>query len=365
MEMNRREFVKAGACAALAGTKGPSQANSYLIGAYYFPNFHVDARNEQVHGKGWTEWELLKRGEPKFPGHQQPKRPAWGYEDEAAPHVFEKKINAAHSAGLSHFIFDWYWYEGKPFLQRAIEEGYQKAGNKSDVRFCLMWANHDWYNLMPAGLDSHSRPLLYKGAYTASEFDRITDYIVAQYFSDPSYLKIDGSPYFSIYELGNLIERMGGVDVARSALGRFRDKTRAAGFNDLHLNAVAWGIGSLPNPRQNLPLLGVQSVTSYTWIHHFEMQNFPRTEYAAALRAAPAYWVEARNRFGVPYQPDVSMGWDPSPRTCQSDIYISAGYPYTPILVGNSPELFQQALADARTYMDQLPAEPKVLTINA
>ena len=28
--------------------------------AYYFPNWHVDPRNEEWHGKGWTEWEVLK-----------------------------------------------------------------------------------------------------------------------------------------------------------------------------------------------------------------------------------------------------------------------------------------------------------------
>jgi hypothetical protein len=44
---------------------------------YYFPNYHADARNEKLHGPGWTEWELVKRAEPRFPGHQQPKIPAW------------------------------------------------------------------------------------------------------------------------------------------------------------------------------------------------------------------------------------------------------------------------------------------------
>ena len=299
MEINRRDFVKTGAFAALASTTARGQENDYHIGAYYFPGFHVDPRNEQVHGKGWTEWELLKRGEPKFSGHQQPKRPAWGYEDESDPRVFEKKIAAAHAAGISHFIFDWYWYEGKSFLQRALEEGYLKAKNKSDIRFCIMWANHDWYDLMPARLDSRDRHLLYKGSYSANEFDRVTDYIVSEYFSDPAYFQIDGSPYLSVYELGNLIERMGGIDVAQKAFERLRSKTQAAGFNDLHLNAVAWGVASLPNSREVLSRLGIRSVTSYTWMHHFEMQGFPSTEYAAALRAAPDFWVKAKEMFGV------------------------------------------------------------------
>ena len=183
-----------------------------------------------MHGKGWTEWEILKRGEPKFPGHEQPKRPAWGFEDESDPRVFAKKIAAAHSSAIHHFIFDWYWYEGKPFLERGLERGYLRAANKSDVRFCLMWANHDWFNLFPARLHEQPKPLLYKGSYSAAEFDAATDYIVAHYFGEPSYFTVDGAPYFSIYELSNLMNRMGGVEVTKAALTRFETRSAAPDF---------------------------------------------------------------------------------------------------------------------------------------
>jgi len=364
--MNRRDFMKAGASTVLAGADHrTAQTNPYQIGAYYFPNFHVDPRNELVHGKNWTEWEILKRGEPKFSGHQQPKRPAWGYEDESKPSVFERKIAAAHGAGITHFIFDWYWYEGRPFLQDALEKGYLYAQNKNDVRFCLMWANHDWFNLMPARLDKGEQPLIYSGTYGPDEFDRVADYVVARYFSDPAYFQVEGSPYFSIYELKNMIERMGGIDVARAALSRFREKTRAAGFRDLHLNAVAWGVQAIAGVRELLPTLGVKSVTSYTWLHHYEMPSFPATEYQDALEQAPAYWSKAREMFGVSYQPDVSMGWDPSPRTCQSDMFERSQYPFTSVLINNSPELFQRGLVHAKSYLDRLGEQPKILTINA
>jgi len=126
----------------LAGTSLRSaQAGHYQIGAYYFPGWHADPRNENAHGKGWTEWELLKRAEPRFPGHQQPKRPLWGYQDESDPRAFEKKISAAAGHGITHLIFDWYWYEGRPFLHRALENGYWNALNNSRLKFCLMWAN--------------------------------------------------------------------------------------------------------------------------------------------------------------------------------------------------------------------------------
>lgn len=370
MEMNRREFIAASACAAaVRATAQEPTKGRYEIGTYYFPGWHVDPRMEELHGKGWTEWELLKRGEPKFPGHAQPKRPTWGYEDESDPRVFEKKIAAAHQAGINHFIFDWYWYGGKPFLDRPLERGYLRAANKKDVRFCLMWANHDWEELFPSRLGEPlgelSRPLIFKGTYDAAEFDQVTDYIISNYFSNPSYYCVDGAPYFSIYLLKQMMERMGGVEVLKAALARLREKTRSAGFPDLHLNAVAFGVAGLDDAREMLPALNVKSVTNYTWAHYYTFPSFPASEYRDAMEGASAYWMKTREMFGVPYHLDVSMGWDPSPRAVQSDRYQQAGYPFTSILTGNTPQMFQSALARAKAYMDSHSDVPKVLTINS
>lgn len=79
--------------------------SEYQVAAYYFPNFHIDRRNEEWHGKGWTEWNLVKAATPRFTGHNQPKIPLWGYEDEANPAVMGKKIASAADNGLSAFIF--------------------------------------------------------------------------------------------------------------------------------------------------------------------------------------------------------------------------------------------------------------------
>ncbi|MBZ0289494.1 MAG: glycoside hydrolase family 99-like domain-containing protein, partial [Anaerolineae bacterium] len=151
-------------------------AQPYQIGAYYFPNYHVDPRNERLYGSGWTEWELLRWARSRFPGHRQPRVPAWGYEDEADPQVFAHKIAAAADHGLTHFLFDWYWYDDGPFLNRCLEEGYLKAGNRERLQFALMWANHNWVDLFPMKRSMQSSPqLLYSGAVTAQTFETMTD----------------------------------------------------------------------------------------------------------------------------------------------------------------------------------------------
>ena len=79
------------------------------VGCYYFPNYHgCDERNAVSHGSGWCEWELVKAAHPRFPGHNQPKRPLWGYEDESMPIVMKRKICVAQEHGIDYFIFDYY-----------------------------------------------------------------------------------------------------------------------------------------------------------------------------------------------------------------------------------------------------------------
>ena len=70
--------------------------------------------------------------------------------------------------------------------------------------------------------------------------------------------------------------------------------------------------------------------------------------------------------YGVPYFPNVSMGWDSSPRTNSKLPWnSSSGYPYTGVVTGNTPAEFKNALLAARQYLDREPKAFRTLTINA
>ena len=348
-------------------------AKEYTVACYYFPNYHVDPRNEAAHGPDWTEWALVKHALARFSGHRQPIAPAWGYGDEADPVVMAQKIDAAADHGIDAFIFDWYWYDDGPFLERALEAGFLGAANQQRLKFSLMWANHDWVDIMPAKITATLAQgrTLYPGAVTRQTWDTVADYIIDRYFSHPAYWLIDGCPYFSIYDLTMLMTGLGGVDAPREAIQALRAKVKRAGFPDLHLNAVVWSVKLLPgeqiikDPAGLLHALGFDSITSYVWVHHDALHEFPTTDYNQARDRYLAYWDEAERTFDLPYFPNVTMGWDPSPRTVQSDVYINAGYPFTPILADNTPAHFQQALALAKTRLAQRTNQPKILTINA
>ena len=344
------------------------------VAVYYFPNYHVDPRNERSHGPGWTEWELVKRAEPRFPNHRQPRVPVWGYEDESDPVVMAKKINAAANHGINVFLFDWYYYNDGPFLERGLELGFLQAANNDRLKFGIHWANHTWINIHPAKLSKspYSDAVVeYPGAVTPETFTRMSDFVIETYFKHPSYWLIDGCPYFSFYDLNQLISSFGSVEETAAGLEHFRKKTRDAGFHELHLNAVVWNKAILPgevavvNQQEVVGQLGFDSFTSYVWIHHDVMPTFPETDYDVAKDRYFAYWDKVVSEYDIPYHPNVTMGWDPSPRTVPSDAYLNVGYPFTSVLANNTPDKFRKALDQAKQKLSRTDIKHKILSINA
>ena len=345
---------------------------SIEVAAYYFPQYHPDRRNDAWHGAGWTEWELMKRARARFPGHRQPIVPSWGYFDESDPIWAAREISLASVNGINCFLYDWYYYEDGHFLQEGLEQGFLRASNNHLMKFALMWANHDWQNIHPATFIGPHETLA-SGLVSREAFERMTDYVVDRYFSRPNYWTIAGEPYFCVYQVGSLIQGLGGVEQACEALDCFRAKTRAAGFPGLHLNACVWGVTVLPSeikltdPVQVVEALGLSSIGSYAWVHHHDPNShgFPKGSYARAAEANYKAWEDYHARFPVPYHPNVSMGWDPSPRTIQSDTFGPQGYPWTAILDGNTPDAFKTALQCAKDFVSRDDVKQKIVTLNA
>jgi len=319
------------------------------IGCYYFPNYHPgDRRNTAYHGPGWSEWELVKKAIPRFPGHCQPKVPIWGYSDESDPEVMEQKIAAAADAGIDYFIYDYYYYNDGTFLEDALDRGLLRAGNLDRIKFCLMWANHDWTDIHPC--NRKNRALMYPALVSEETFDRLCEEVIEKYFLNPSYYCIGGKPYFSIYHVANFIKSSGGPEPAKVWLERFRQKARSAGLPGLHLNAVVCGRPILPGECPSdldvtVPQLGFDSITSYVWVHHVDLGTGNEFPYLDAMNGYLRYWDQIRERSRLPYYPNLTVGWDSSPRTIPSEIWSpDASYPYGPVIGGNTPENFEKAL---------------------
>ena len=346
-----------------------SDEQPVTVACYYFPNYHTDdPRNDLNKGKGWAEWELVKAAKPRFAGHDQPKIPAWGYSDEKDPVAMAQKIEAAADYGIDVFIFDWYMYEDGPFLNRCLDEGFLKAKNTNRIKFSLMWANHDWVEIHPYKRGTEQK-LLYPAVVSPKRYHEICDHLIKNYFTKPNYWLIDGKAYFSIYDVQKFVENFGSIEATCEAMKLLNDKAIAAGLKGVHWNIVAWGRPILPveNPPENLAeliqQLSFNSATSYVWIHHVEMPD-PQTDFNYVRDVYFAHWDQAKKDYGVPYFPNVSMGWDSTPRCDLSDEWGNFGYPFTNIVSNNTPANFKTALQMTKDKLLSDPNGPRILNIN-
>jgi len=346
-----------------AHTPSPGE---YHVAAYYWPAYHDDPLWRPFfrgNGPGGNEgeWEIIRKARPKFDGHYQPRVPLWGYEDATNPKVMEKKIDTAVDHGVDILIFDWYWYNNKPFLESVINNGFLKAKNCDKISFYLMWANHD----APTSWDldlSHDHKVIWPGSVDRPTFDTVVDRVIEKYMKHPSYYKIDGKPVFSIYEVGTLIKGLGGVQNTKKALDSFRQKVKQAGFPDLHLQAILWQIPSVQSTvpgdksktRNNtVTYLGFDSLTHYQWAHYARIPE--KGDYSEWAAKAMEQWGPVSKEYSVPYFPHVSNGWDTNSR-------------YKALMntiINQSPQAFGHALGKAKEFMDSRPLRPKLITINS
>ena len=115
----------------------------YHVCAFIWPSCHDDSLGRANWEQGIGEWEVIQKGDARFPGHYQPKQPLWGYEMDNDPVVVEKWIQTALAYGVNTFIYDWYWFDHYPYLESALNDGFLKAPSNQKMEFFIMWANHN------------------------------------------------------------------------------------------------------------------------------------------------------------------------------------------------------------------------------
>ena len=341
-----------------------ASAQQYDVAAYLYPAYAAgDARLRPFWPMGIGEWETVLTMQQRYPHHDWDRHPLWGYINEADPAVMEMEIDQATSHGVNVFIFDWYWFDGRPWMETTLTEGFLKARNRDKMQFYLMWANHNVDNSWDTRLAPLWEPnIIYRGGVDREEFEKICKRNIELFFKQPNYYKIDGKPVFMIYEVNTFIEGIGGVDAARDALSWFRDEVKKAGFPDLELQFTMWdsqfnysGVDEAKakngRPREAfIRDLGFNSMSHYQFCHFIGMDD----DYQTILDRAYEEWDKLDAEFTIPYYPHVSIGWDNSPRFGESAV-----------VKDNSPERFEAALRKAKAWLDARPGMQKLITINS
>ena len=333
--------------------------SGYYVAAYVWPSCHDDPLGRaKLWPEGIGEWEVIKKGTPRFEGHYQPRQPLWGYEPDNDPRVVEKWIDAATDHGVNVFVYDWYWYEGGPFLESALNDGFLKARNNEKMKFYIMWAYHDVrYNYWNVHLYRDNNNILFNAKVDWENFRIIVERVINNYFKRPNYFKINGEPVFSIFSVNKLIESFGGsVEETRKALDYFRDEVKKAGFPGLHLQWNQGG-GSVMTQEAaerfaaRIKELGFDSFAMYN------MGGF-NEDYLVYGTNSLKIREQLDAILDIPVFPCVSIGWDDTPRFPGKGIKDVVHY-------HNTPESFAALLSKAKRYADAHPEQPKLITINA
>ncbi len=344
--------------------------NPIEVVAVYYPHWHVYPKGNEWFHPGWTEWEYVRDAKPRFPGHNQPLVPLAGYLDGADPGDVAKEIALASDAGINVFLYDYYWYDGKVTQEEAIEKGFLGAHNRDRMKFAVMWCYQErdrgWRPTI-----GEKRERLMALAHTKDEFLGLIRHCAARYFNRPEYWRKDGRLFFSIFNTPYFFKNRGSDPRrVRGELDEAREIVRAAGLGEIHFNAQGCG----PGLADTMAECSFDSTTDY----NLTMNNMPKEEtasmrekgvwevdYRAAFPAMRARWREMASH-RLPYIPNVTTGWDATPRCRLDEPYPwrKMEYPYTMTFTNNTPDAFRELLAEAKAFAESDPKRPGAVYIN-
>lgn len=311
------------------------------IAAYVYPGWHPIPERDISFHPGFTEWELVEGCRPRFEAHHQPRVPLLGTYDDRDPVEVRRRMALAMRHGVDAFVYGFFWCRGKRVFSDGLDLGLLGSEEGRKTPFAVMWANRMPRRVLP--VRRADVPVIDGGRLVPSDvedFVELIAYLAERYFGRESYVHVGGKPYFSIFDATFFIRELG-HEGAAEAIRRAREWLRAHGFPGLHLAAIdpsAQVIGSLA-------ALGFDSVTHYVFLPEWKGPKLQSYDEMARLRASQ--WASFGDRADLPYMPSVAPGWDASPRAADFGEERPGKYPWSPVVVGEHPRLFCEAMTRA------------------
>jgi len=314
------------------------------IAAYVYPGWHPIPERDEAFHPGFTEWELVSACQPRFAGHAQPRRPLLGEYDDRDPEAVGTRVRLAMEYGIDAFVYGTFWCRGKRVFEDALDQGFLGSVEGATAPFALMWANRMPRRVLPvrradAAVISTDRLV----PSDIDDFVALLEHVATRYMVRDNYLRIDGVPYFSIFDSTFFLRELG-LEAAAQAICRARARLVELGLGGLHLAAI--------DPAEDVighvARLGFVSVTHYVLLPYWKGPTVQHYATVASQRATE--WAITAAAAGLPYHPSVSPGWDASPRGADFGDRRPDRYPWSPVVTGEHPREFCRALVRALSF---------------
>lgn len=295
--------------------------------AMYLPQFHEISENNEWWGRGFTEWTNVKKAQPLFDGHYQPRVP-YNYYDLSDIEVMKSQAELAQKYGINGFCFYHYWFNGRLMLEKPIENFLNS--DELNFPYCLSWANEPWTR----SWDGKTKDILIDQNYgDQSDWDNHFNYLM-RFFKDKRYIKINNKPVILIY-------RSSSITCCDEMVARWDTLARGNGLDGIY---VVETINSFQkNPCVQLSEAVMVFEPMYTLRHSMPVRiNLKRILYKVGIIKAveklsyDLVWKKILKRKRQSSGKNIYLGgfvgWDNTPRKGKKGLIID----------GSTPEKFKE-----------------------
>ena len=167
--------------------------------AMHLPQYHAIPENDKWWGKGFTDWNNVKKAKPLYKGHKQPLVPLQGnYYNMMDLNTLNQQSILANEYGVYGFCYYHYWFNGKMLLEKPCE----LLLNHPEINqnYCMCWANETWARTW----DGKDTDILIQQEFGGiDDWEKHIQYFIP-FFKDKRYIKIDGRPVLFFYSCSRI-----------------------------------------------------------------------------------------------------------------------------------------------------------------
>lgn len=195
--------------------------NNLKVIALYLPQFHQIPENDEFWGEGFTDWELVKKAEPLFSGHQQPNIPLNNnYYDLSKKEDVEWQCKLAADHGIYGFGVYHYWFNDEKNLLTKPAEIMRDSQNIK-TKYFFIWDNSSWRRSWSNAPGFDWSPIMDNKVKAKNTTSVLLEYklgdkvnwfkhyeYVKNHFKSQNYEKLDNKPLFGIINYNENINQM-------------------------------------------------------------------------------------------------------------------------------------------------------------